>query len=105
MALVTRTYLTDDLDGSEDDVSTVRLALDKVSYEIDLSAVNEARLRDKLAKFVAAGTEVRAKPVAGRGRKSAAVANTGGSQPHENQAPYLVLNFIIALVGIFPSRN
>jgi microcystin-dependent protein len=35
----------------------------------------------------------------------AAVANTGGSQPHENQAPYLVLNYIIALVGIFPSRN
>jgi microcystin-dependent protein len=35
----------------------------------------------------------------------AAVQNTGGSQPHENQAPYLVLNFIIALVGIFPSRN
>jgi hypothetical protein len=59
MALVTRTYLTDDLDGSEDDVSTVRLALDKVSYEIDLSAVNEARLRDKLAKFVAAGTRCR----------------------------------------------
>ena len=36
MALVARTYLTDDLDGSEDDMSTVRLALDKVSYEIDL---------------------------------------------------------------------
>jgi microcystin-dependent protein len=35
----------------------------------------------------------------------AAVQNSGGSQPHENQAPYLVLNFVIALVGIFPSRN
>jgi microcystin-dependent protein len=35
----------------------------------------------------------------------AAVATTGGSQPHPNQAPYLVLNFAIALVGIFPSRN
>lgn len=35
----------------------------------------------------------------------AAVQNSGGSQPHENQAPYLVLNFIIALVGIFPSQN
>jgi microcystin-dependent protein len=35
----------------------------------------------------------------------AAVANTGGSQPHENMPPYLVLNFVIALVGIFPSRN
>jgi microcystin-dependent protein len=35
----------------------------------------------------------------------AAVATTGGSQPHENMPPYLVLNFVIALVGIFPSRN
>jgi microcystin-dependent protein len=35
----------------------------------------------------------------------AAIANTGGSQPHTNEAPYLVLNFIIALVGIFPSQN
>ena len=33
------------------------------------------------------------------------VSNTGGSQPHENRQPYLVLNFIIALQGIFPSRN
>jgi microcystin-dependent protein len=30
---------------------------------------------------------------------------TGGSQPHANQSPYLVLNFCIALAGIFPSRN
>jgi microcystin-dependent protein len=35
----------------------------------------------------------------------AAVASSGGSQPHENRAPYLTLNFIIALQGIFPSRN
>jgi microcystin-dependent protein len=35
----------------------------------------------------------------------ASVTNTGGSQPHENKQPYLVLNFIIALQGIFPSRN
>jgi microcystin-dependent protein len=35
----------------------------------------------------------------------AAVQNSGASQPHENQAPFLVLNFIIALVGIFPSRS
>jgi microcystin-dependent protein len=29
----------------------------------------------------------------------------GGSQPHENRQPYLVLNFIIALQGVFPSQN
>jgi microcystin-dependent protein len=34
-----------------------------------------------------------------------ALGNTGGSQPHENRQPYLVLNFCIALQGIFPSRN
>jgi microcystin-dependent protein len=36
---------------------------------------------------------------------SAVLGNTGGSQPHDNMPPYLTLNFIIALVGIFPSRN
>jgi microcystin-dependent protein len=36
---------------------------------------------------------------------AAAVATVGGGQPHENMSPYLVLNFCIALQGIFPSRN
>ena len=30
---------------------------------------------------------------------------TGGGQPHENRQPSLVLSFVIALVGIFPSQN
>jgi len=33
------------------------------------------------------------------------VTNFGGSQPHENRQPYLVINFIIALQGIFLSQN
>lgn len=33
------------------------------------------------------------------------VTNVGGSQPHENRAPFLVLNCIIALQGTFPSQN
>lgn len=33
------------------------------------------------------------------------VGNTGGSQPHENRAPFLVVNFIIAVQGVFPSRG
>ena len=35
----------------------------------------------------------------------ASVSNAGGSQPHTNVQPFLVLNFIIALQGIFPSQN
>src|SRR5688572_7630273 len=33
------------------------------------------------------------------------IGNTGGSQAHENRQPYLALNFCIALIGVFPSRN
>ena len=33
------------------------------------------------------------------------VGNTGGSQPHLNQQPYLTINFCIALQGIFPSQT
>jgi microcystin-dependent protein len=34
-----------------------------------------------------------------------AIGVTGGSQPHENMQPYLVLNFCIATEGIFPQRG
>ena len=33
------------------------------------------------------------------------IAAVGGSQPHQNMQPYLVLSFCIALQGIFPSQN
>ncbi|MDE2483038.1 MAG: phage tail protein [bacterium] len=33
------------------------------------------------------------------------ISMTGGNQPFSNMQPYLALNFIIALQGIFPSRN
>ena len=35
----------------------------------------------------------------------ASTAATGGGQPHDNMPPFLALNIIIALQGIFPSRN
>lgn len=34
-----------------------------------------------------------------------AIASTGGNQPHQNLSPYLVLNMIVALQGIFPSQT
>jgi microcystin-dependent protein len=39
------------------------------------------------------------------GAATASVSPSGGSQPHNNMPPYLVINFLIALQGIFPSRN
>jgi microcystin-dependent protein len=34
-----------------------------------------------------------------------AVASSGSNQLHDNVIPYLTVNYVIALVGIFPSRN
>jgi microcystin-dependent protein len=33
------------------------------------------------------------------------VASTGSSLPHNNLAPFLVMNFVICLEGIYPTRN
>jgi hypothetical protein len=58
MATITRTFLVDDLDGSNEEVETVHLSLDGADFEIDLSAHNAERLRGKLAKFIENGTRV-----------------------------------------------
>ncbi|WP_281560778.1 tail fiber protein [Thalassomonas sp. RHCl1] len=36
---------------------------------------------------------------------SASITDAGGGLPHENMQPSLVVNFCIALEGVFPSRN
>jgi microcystin-dependent protein len=35
----------------------------------------------------------------------ACVQTVGGSQPHENMAPYLTISFIISLEGVFPPQT
>ena len=51
------------------------------------------------------GANIYSHPLPTRRMNAGCVANNGSSQPHENMSPYLVLNFVIALVGIFPSQN
>lgn len=65
--------------------------------------------------YSADGTMALARSVAGNAYASAAansdlavgalLEQAGGSQPHNNMQPYLTLNYIIALVGQFPSRS
>lgn len=35
----------------------------------------------------------------------AAVGSSGGSQPHDNMHPFLCVNFILSLFGVFPSQT
>ena len=61
MATTTRVEMTDDLDGTSLDVSTVTFAFEGVSYEIDLSEANHAKLTKALRPYVNS-----ARPVGGR---------------------------------------
>ncbi len=44
-------------------------------------------------------------PMANTAMGATAIGAAGSSQPHSNLQPYLCVSFIIALEGIFPSRN
>jgi hypothetical protein len=54
MARNVSVVITDDIDGSPH-AQTVTFGIDGVSYEIDLSTSNRAKLADALAPFIAAG--------------------------------------------------
>ena len=58
MAQKTTVHLVDDLDGSTDDVGTVRIGLGEVFHEIDLSKANREKLRELLAPYRQAGRRV-----------------------------------------------
>jgi microcystin-dependent protein len=46
-----------------------------------------------------------ASPAPNASMNPASVSSVGGNQPHDNMMPYLAINFIISLFGIFPSQS
>jgi microcystin-dependent protein len=50
------------------------------------------------------GSAYKASPPATAAMSPQAVGLTGGDSPHNNLMPYLTLNYIIALQGVFPAR-
>lgn len=44
-------------------------------------------------------------PIAGEYMSTSAISNTGGNSAHENRQPFLTVNFMMALDGIFPPRS
>ena len=61
--------------------------------------------RNPGGKYVGGGNGMFAAPGSLGDMDQAMLPSTGGGQLHSNMQPYLSLNFIIALVGIFPSRS
>jgi microcystin-dependent protein len=57
------------------------------------------------AKIDPPGTDVPPSDVMHTDSVGGPVGAVGGGQSHENRSPYLAMNFIIAIQGVFPSRN
>ena len=73
MAQRVKIILEDDLDGSPAD-ETVTFGLDGVTYEIDLSTDNAAKLRDELAPWVGHARRSGGRKTSGSGRASSSPA-------------------------------
>ena len=68
-----------------------RLSAAKLTFGVDANLYSTAAEDTTLGGLQASG--------------DLALNGAGNSQAHQNKQPYLVLNYIIALQGIFPSRN
>jgi len=94
--------------GAPGGVETVTLTVTEIPAHSHLVAsVNQATAESPAGNVFAAkprrGVDVYTAPPANTPINSQDV--TGESQLHDNRQPYLVLNFVIALRGIFPARN
>lgn len=95
--------------GSAAGQESVTLTLDQIpahshglqasSAAADQEEPSNARVLGKVEEDIYGSGEAN-QPLGG-----SAVGGTGGGQAHENMQPFLVLNFCIALQGVFPSRN
>jgi microcystin-dependent protein len=55
--------------------------------------------------FLASGPDIYDQNVSGGSTMAPAIGPSGGSQPHDNFQPYLCVNFILSLFGVFPSQS
>jgi hypothetical protein len=86
MAQRTVVQLFDDLDGNpieEGKGETVRFALDRQDYEIDLNEKNAAAMRDALAKYVGVARKARAGAGTGRGRRAESGQSGSGEREYD----------------------
>jgi hypothetical protein len=78
MAQRVQVVLEDDIDGGEAH-ETISFALDGVSYEIDLSEDNAAKLRDAFAVYVGSGRRVGGRSTSGRAARSSGSTTSAGA--------------------------
>jgi microcystin-dependent protein len=87
-------------------VETVTLTTQQMPIHTHAAACNSAGSNDSRASgnYWGAGP-LAFGPTPNGVMNPASIGPTGGNQPHDNMPPYLGLNFIISLYGIYPSQT
>lgn len=100
--------LTNRLIGSRGGTETVTLTTAQIpahTHELQASA-SRATSKDPTGKMPASTRKASYNLGIGDLSESAMETdNTGGNQPHNNMQPFLPVQYIIALIGIYPSRS
>lgn len=95
-----------ELSGTETNVLSIS---NLPSHSHTINAVSEDGNESSPAGNLPAGTKLLDKEYSGASAtatmNASMVGNTGGNQAVNNMQPYLTVNYIIALQGIYPSRN
>jgi microcystin-dependent protein len=92
--------------GETGGVETVTLTVNQIPAHNHalIGTINQASLSDPTGNLVAKPDKnlYRPEPASVAPMGAQAVSPVGGSQPHDNIQPYLCINYIISLFGIFP---
>jgi microcystin-dependent protein len=92
--------------GGEENHTLVVTEMPAHQHTFAVAASNEAATANRPGGNILAEGTIYSAPTAADATLGGVSAQTvGGSQPHNNMQPYLAVNYIIALEGIFPSRN
>ncbi len=95
-------YVIGQMAGSE----TVTLATNQIPAHTHVPAANTgtgSQSSPQNALWAASPSGNYTNPPANIPMRSGLVGSSGGSQPHENMMPFVAINFIISLFGIFPT--
>ncbi|MEW5848834.1 MAG: tail fiber protein [Myxococcota bacterium] len=90
--------------GGAESVTLLTSELPAHTHQVSASSQAAAAAEPTNAFLAAAGSNVYSN-TPNTTMNAAMVGVTGSSQPHNNMPPYLALNYIICMFGIYPSRN
>ena len=96
--------------GAKDGGEKVRLTTDQLAshthdFNANTAAATGGPPQGKVVAAPAGGLRIYEPANQDKNLAVTSIVNTGGSQPHTNLMPTLCIHFIIALFGIYPSRN